>query len=144
MPSVLDEVVATGQVVRGKLLVHHRSHFDQQVRLLNDRWTLEIVVRRLQATRSGQANRYYWGVVIAALSAHTGYTPDELHELLKMRFLPKRLTMAKGNGEIHGEYVLGGSTRKMTVSEFFAYVEQVRQFAAELDCYTPDPNEVDL
>lgn len=144
MPSVLDEVIATGQRVRDKLVIHHRSHFDRQVRLLDDRWTLEIVVRRLRATRSTQANRYYWGVVIAALSEHTGYAPNELHELMKMKFLPKKLALADGNGEVHGEFVLGGTTRTMNVQEFYAYVEQVRQFAAELDCYCPDPNEVDL
>ena len=140
MPSALDEVIATGQIVRGKLVIHHRAHFDSQVRLLDDRKTYEVLVRRLHATRSSQANRYYFGVVIAALSEHTGYSPNELHELLKMKFLPKKLALADGNGEVRDEYVLGGSTRHMNVSDFYAYVEQVRQFAAELDCYCPDPN----
>ncbi len=138
MPSVIDEVVGTGRVKAGRLFIDHRRHFDQQVRAMPERWTLEVLVRRLRATRSPEANRYYGGVVLAALSAHTGYTVDELHDLMKMKFLPRALALNDGNGEVKGEYVLGGSTRKLTTGEFHAYVEQVRQFAAELDCVVPD------
>lgn len=143
MASVLDEVVATAQVQGGKLFINHRRQFDRQIRALPERWTLEVSVRRLRANRSLQANRFYWGVVIAALSAHTGYTPDELHDLMKMKFIPKRLVLNDGNGEVHGEFVLGGSTRQMTTAEFSTYVEQVRQFAAELDCDIPDAESGD-
>lgn len=142
MSSVLDLVVGTGQMKHGRLFINHRRQFDQQLRGLDDRWTLEIIVQRLRATRSVQANRYYWGVVIATLCAHTGYTPDEMHDVLKMKFIPKRLALLDGNGEIHGEYVLAGSTRTMTTADFSEYVEAVKRFAAaELDCDIPDASE---
>ncbi len=76
-----------------------------------------------------------------ALSDHTGYTVDEMHDLCKAQFLPKRLAIADGNGEVVGEFVLGGSTRRLTTSEFHDYIEQVRQWAAGLDCDIPDPQE---
>ena len=37
--------------------------------------------------RSGQQSKYYWGVIVEMISQHTGYTPEEVHELLKQRFL---------------------------------------------------------
>lgn len=131
MSSVLDEVVGTAQVRRGKLFIRHRAHFDAQVARLDERWILEISVRRLRATRSIQQNRFYWGVVVESLSEHTGYTPDEVHELLKQRFIPKKLALCDGNGEVKGEFVMGGSTRAMTTAEFHEYIESIRRFASE-------------
>ena len=37
--------------------------------------------------RSNQQSRYYWGIVVQILSEHTGFTKDEVHELLKRKFL---------------------------------------------------------
>jgi hypothetical protein len=59
-----------------------------------------------------------------------------------MRFIPKKLAVCDGNGEIKGEFVLGGSTRKMNTSEFQDYCEQIRRWAAtELGVDIPNPNE---
>jgi phage protein U len=143
MSSPTELVVGTASVRRGKLFINHRRLFDQLVAQLDERWTLEVVVKRLRANRSIQANRYYWGVVLATLSAHTGYTVDELHDLMKMKFIPKHLALLDGNGDVQGAFVLGGSTRQMTTKEFADYIEAVRQFAgAELDCYIPDAGDV--
>lgn len=145
MSTVLDEVVGTGQVKGGKLFISHRRAFDQQVRLLDERWMLEVTVKRLRATRSPQANRYWWGVCLALASEHTGYTPEELHEIAKQMFIPKKLALCDGNGEVVGNYVMGGSTRTMNTSEFYAFAERFKQWCAEkLDLYIPDPNEAPL
>lgn len=141
MASVGDLIVATAQTKGGKLYIRNRRAFDEQIARLDDRWELEVTVTRLRATRSPQANRYYWGVVMEALSQHTGYTPEEMHELCKAQFLPRKLAVSDGNGEVVGEFVLGGSTRSLKTNEFYEYVERVRQWAAELDCYVPDPRE---
>ncbi len=140
MAAVLDEVVGTGQVKHGKLFINHRRQFDQQVRGLDERWILEVIVRRLRATRSTQQNRYWWGVCVELVSQHTGYTPDEVHEIAKQMFIPKRLAVQDGNGEIQGEFVIGGSTRQMNTAEFSAFTERFKQWAAEtLDVVIPDP-----
>lgn len=141
MSAVVNDIVASGSIKSGKLFVHNRRGFDQQIAQMREGWQVEIAVTRRRATRSLQQNAYYWGVVIQALSDHTGYTPDEIHDICKARFIPKRLAMQKGNGEIVGEFVLGGSTRSLNKNEFYEYVEQIRQWAAELDCYIPDPGE---
>lgn len=93
-----------------------------------------------RATRSLQANAYYWGVVVHELSEHTGYSPDEMHDFLKAKFIPKRLAVVKGNGLICEERVIGGSTAKMNTNEFYEYCASIKQWAAEtLDVVIPDP-----
>lgn len=144
MASVLDYVVASGRVQQGKLVIRDRRHFDRQIAQLKDTWELEITVQRKYATRSPQANRYWWGVCLHLVSEHTGYTPEELHDWAKTQFLPKHLVFADGNGEIVGDYVLGGSTRKLNTTEFYAFVERFRQWAAEtLDVAIPDPEPLE-
>ncbi len=100
---------------------------------------LENAVR---VTRTVQSNRWYWGVIVQAIADHTGYTPDELHDVLKMKFIPKRLAICDGNGVIQDEFVVGGSTRAMSTIEFSEYCEAIRRWAAEdLDLSIPDPDE---
>jgi hypothetical protein len=138
---VADDVVASAQIRDGKLFIRNRREFDRAIAQMKDGWEMEVTIARRRATRSPQANAYYWGVVLQALSLHTGYTVDELHDICKAQFLPKKLAINNGNGEVVGEFVLGGSTRSLNTNEFYEYVERVRQWAAELDCYTPDPGE---
>ena len=103
---------------------------------------VELVVSRRKATRSAQANAYYWGVVLEALHRLTGYEPDELHDICKAKFLPKRVAFCDGNGEVVGDYVVGGTTTRLSTNEFYDYVERIRRWAAdELNCPIPSPHE---
>ena len=145
MASVLDEVTALAKRKGRKLFIQNRRQFDALVSQLDDRWQLEITVKRLRATRSAESNRFYWGVVLAAISDYTGYTPEELHDVLKAKFLPKHVAFADRNGEVVEEYVLGGSTRGLNTKEFSAYIERIRMWAAaDLQVYIPDANEAPL
>ena len=121
MASVADEVSALARIRGRRLFIEDRRRFDDRVSRLDDRYDYEIAVRRCYATRSIQANRFYWKVIVGAISEHTGYTPDEVHEFLKAKFLPKRLAMCDGNGVIVDEFVIGGSTRKLKTDEFNDY-----------------------
>jgi hypothetical protein len=142
MSSVADLIVATAEVKNGKLFIKNRRQFDQQVSQFKDGLMLELTLSRRRATRSVQANRYYWGVVLHLIAEHTGYTPDELHDVVKQMFLPKVLALTDGNGEIKGEYVIGGSSRQLKTNEFYDYVEQIRRWAAEsLSVDIPGPDE---
>jgi hypothetical protein len=139
--SVADEVVAIGEVRNRRLFIQNRREFDERIARLSPDWQLEISVRRLRANRSIQQSRYYWGVVVEMLSEYTGFTPDEMHEWLKMKFIPKKLAVCDGNGEVDGEFVVGGSTRKMTTTQFEDYMRTIREWAAEkLDVVIPDPD----
>lgn len=142
MSAANDLVIASAVMKGGRLFIRNRRAFDLSVSMLHEDWELEVTVKRLRATRSLDQNAYYWGVVVQLLSEHTGYTPDEIHGLLKAKFLPKRLAVCDGNGEIQDELVLGGSTRNLNKLEFGDYMESIRQWAAEmLDVVIPDPDQ---
>lgn len=141
--AVADQVVSFARMSRGKLLIQDRVDFDRQVSLMNDKWQLEVIVRRLMATRSWLQNKAYWGLVIDRLVKHMDYqySPNEVHELLKAKFLPKALALTDGNGEIVHEYVMGGSTRGLTTAQFSEYETQIRMWALEkLGLEIPEPD----
>jgi len=102
---------------------------------------VEIIVRRAYATRSTKANAFYWGVVLQALAEHTGHLPEELHDILKAKFLPKALAVCDLNGELRGEYVIGGSTASLSVEEFSEYMNRIIRWAQdELGVVIPQPD----
>lgn len=141
MAAVNSDVTAFGTITDGRLYIRNRREFDQQIRQLREGCEVEIEVTRRRATRSQSQNRYYWGVVVHLISEYTGFAPDDMHELLKAKFIPKRLAVCDGNGEVCHEFVLGGSTRKMNKIEFGEYMETIRQWAAEsLNVVIPDPD----
>jgi hypothetical protein len=141
MPGA-DLIVAEAHVKNGRLFILDRQRFDETVRAIDPRWPLTVRVERLKATRSQQANRYYWGVVVHYLSEHTGYGPDEMHDVLKALFIPKAMAILDGNGEVKGEVVLGGSTRQLKTEEFMDYIERIRVWAMDhLGVVIPLPNE---
>src|SRR5689334_22007093 len=100
--SVSELIVASATIKDGRLYIRNRRDFDEQVAQMREGWQLELTLRRRRATRSPQANRYYWGVVLEKLVRHCdhNYTPEELHDILKAKFIPKTLALADGNGEI--------------------------------------------
>lgn len=130
-------------IIDGKLYIRPSARSAlQEALLLWPDGPATLTVERESVTRSTQANAYYWGVVVEALADHTGYTPDETHDTLKIKFLPKAVAIRTGNGEVIAEFVIGGSTRVLKVGEFFDYVERIRQWAFEMldvDIPPPDP-----
>lgn len=84
--------------------------------------------------RSSAANRYYWGVCLAIMAKHLGYTSEELHEGLKAKF--------RGREDITTGLVIARSTRTNS-AEFWDYIAQVREWSHQfLGVYIPEPNEV--
>ncbi len=136
-------VTASGHIKNGRLLIRDRKAFDACVAGLRDGWEVEIEISRLRATRSGQSNRFYWGVVLKTISDHTGYSAEEVHDLMKAKFLPKHLAFTDGNGEVVEQFVLGGSTRKLDTGEFSEYMNKIIEWAAgePLCLYIPDSEQ---
>lgn len=128
--------VFSGRVdAQGKVSVTDRPGLLAYCRTLADQ-AIELTVRVRRPRRSDQANRYYWGVCVALIAEHLGYSPEEAHDALKMHLL-----------KVHKDSPLPTvmSTAKMDTAQFAAYVEQVKRFAAtELGIYIPEPNEVEL
>ena len=143
MAAVKTDLVASAFVKQGRLIIRNRRVFDAQIRQFREGAEVEIEVTIRQATRSLHQSAWYWGVIVESISDHTGYTPDEVHEFLKMKFIPKKLSVTDGNGEIRDEFVIGGSTCKMNPSQFGEFCESIRRWAADsldIDIPDPDPN----
>jgi hypothetical protein len=135
----MGDVIATGEVRSGRLKIRNWNAVQEAVIHMRD---CEVLIRieRARATRSLNQNRWYWGCVVGLVADHTGYTPDEIHAIYKAKFIPKPIALANGNGEICGEFVIGGTTTQLDTQEFAAYCESIREWAAdELGVVIPDP-----
>lgn len=115
---------------------------ESKQKLFNHLKSLENVyrveIKRYTENRSGNQNRYYWGVVIQMFSEYSGFFPDEVHELLKNKFL-KYDKAFKDTGE---SVTISRSTTDLDTWEFEQYLEQCRIYAATvLEIVIPLPNE---
>ena len=122
-----------GRVSRGSLQADSRFHsYLGSLEGLE----IEIVVRKKRSKRSDQVNRYYWGVVVSMIADHCGYTKDECHDALKLKFLGSR---PDENGLTKMR-----STASLSKDEFSQYLNSVVQFAAiSLSVFIPGPNDVE-
>jgi hypothetical protein len=122
-----------GRVLGGKLCLERKEEFGARVRSLEGK-PVDLVLRQHRRSRSGQQNRYYWGVVLAIFGASVGYSAEELHEALKHKFLRD-----------HPESPIPRvrSTTDLNTKEFSEFVEKVRKLAAEMGCPIPSPGEAD-
>ncbi len=127
-----------GEVRDGRLYMLNRRQYDDYLTRLEG-LPVAITIDRMYGVRSGMANRYYWGVVVRTLAVFTGYTKNEMHDVLKIQFLAP-VTIGVG-----GEVMKGvPSTRKLTTIDFFEYVESIRLWAGErLQCYIPQPTSAE-
>ena len=140
----MEEVVTTAQLVKGRLRLRNWNRVASELARMRD-CELRVAITKARATRSNQQNRWYWGYVVGLVAEHTGYTPDEIHEIYKAKFIPKTLALANGNGEIVGECVIGGTTTRLDKLQFSEYCEAIREWAADaLGVVIPDPNEASV
>lgn len=124
---------------QGRIHMDAPEVFRQSARALAGKH-VELTLKAKSSRRSDRQNAWYWGQILELLSQKTGYTPDELHEYCKSRFIPKRLAICDGNGVVIDDRVIGGSTTKLSRSEMTDYCEAIRQFAAEdMGLVIPDP-----
>ena len=100
--------------------------------------------KSVKPTRSLLQNKYYWGVVIKALSEEIGYEPEMMHEYMKDCFLNKyKEAYGMPDG---GEIKYGKSTTNLTTKEFDDYVYAIRIWAdsfLSLDIPLPQRTQFD-
>lgn len=124
------------KVVDGKVYFLDRFNFDKAVKDWEGRkaW---ITIGGRKNTRSTNQNAYYWGVVVDMLAKYLGYFPDEIHEVLKQKFLPAREVRLN-----EGVIIIPESTAKLDSAQFEDYLEKIRVWAAtDLNFTIPLPNE---
>lgn len=86
---------------------------------------MELTLRAYKPTRSEMQNRRYWKI-LTLISDHTGHDKDELHEMLKMRFLGTQESTIAGETITHQR-----SSAKLKVSEFAEYMEKCESWMIE-------------
>ena len=78
-----------GQIKKGVFKLDNRDAFFSEVASFTDQRAY-ITFSTDKPSRSLNQNNYYWGVVIEKLSEKLGYTKDEMHDILKFKFLGVR------------------------------------------------------
>jgi hypothetical protein len=124
------------KVINGKIIYTYPSKMEKQLEKL-DNTSVVVEIKKNTVKRSGALNQYYWKVVVGILTDELGYAKEEMHEVLKSKFLYKK--------ELIGdEWIrVSISTTKLTNKEFLDYIEKIKMFAStELSIYIPDPNEI--
>jgi hypothetical protein len=92
-------------------------------------------------SRSDQQNKYYWGCVVQILSDELGYTQEEVHEIIKDKFLCVRVPLKNPKGlEIFGW--IKKSTTSLDTKEWEEFMTKIREWASQvLGIWIPEPNE---
>ena len=94
-----------GEIVEGQIKLDNEKEWDEIYKKYSGQ-SVEISVRFLGKRRNSKQNRFYWKVVVNGLASHFGYTSDEMHKALKLKFdVP--------------------STSKLSVMEFNEYIENI-------------------
>jgi hypothetical protein len=123
-----------GTVSKGRVILDSKDSYIDYLSGMEGK-RVGVAIHKERKSRSDQQNRYYWGVVCKILGDHLGYTPDEMHDIYREKFL-------KIPGE-EGRPDRIGSTASLSTAEFETYQEQVRMWASqEFGVYIPLPNEV--
>lgn len=131
----MDKLEFNGYVKGGVMYIRNRADFDKDVKRFEGK-DVEIIVQKKRMVRSIQQNRLWW-LYVSILSDSLGYEKEEIHDILKFKFL-KRERIIEKTGEVI-EYL--ESTTRLTRSEFSEVIEQLIRWAATMDIILPMPNE---
>ena len=127
-------MIFVGSVKEGKLILDLPASFNRYLMTLEGK-RVTCEVKKFVKKRTDLQNRYYWGVIVDILSRELGYEPEEIHLMLRERFL-------RIHDEQHPDFVIAKSTTKLNTQEFNEYIEAIQRWAAqELQIYIPDPTE---
>ena len=99
-----------------------------------------VDVKKQRNTRSNMQNNYYWKCIVQELSDFTGFFPDEMHDILKVKFASEWQSIIIEDVNV-GVQTLN-STSRMNTAEFELYADQIRIWAmTELGIRLMLPNE---
>jgi len=114
-----------------KLLITH-------LKSLGDNYVVEV--KQNKNTRSMNQNRYYWKCIVQELAKELGYTVDEMHDALKIKFSSEWSQIEYKDKLIPLHSVK--STTVMNTKEFEQYCESIRIWAiTDLSIRLKAPND---
>ena len=109
---------AFGTIKNGKLILNNERRFNDNLNIFEGE-EIEIRIKVRTNNRTIQQNSLYWKW-INIMSEETGFTKEEMHELIKYKFLKR--TSINNNGV---EEVKLKSTTSLTVKEFTKLMDDV-------------------
>ena len=90
---------------------------------LSKQWDIEV--KEFKSNRSTAQNKRYWRL-INELGSFLGYEPEEMHQMMKYKYLSYRQEM------LGDEMVVIPTTSQLTIKEFIEYCNNVERFAVGL------------
>lgn len=131
-----------GEVVEGKMKLYDQERFLKYVRSFRrddgEPVKITLTLKKFRKQRSNEQNAYYFGVVVEMLADELGYTPEEMHDALKWKFLRKKGV----------NIPTVRRTSDLSTVEFEDYLSNIRMWASlppeqeGLGVYIPNPNEI--
>ncbi len=120
--------VLKGQVKDGRILleVSDKGKLAAMIRTLEGK-RIEMVLRGEKSRRSTPQNSLYWAVYIPAFCESTGYTPEEMHEAFKIKFLSRD----------DAKFPTVRSTGALSTAEFSDFIDKIERLAAEYQIFIP-------
>jgi hypothetical protein len=97
---------------------------------------MAVEIKPYVSKRSVDANALYW-MWIAVVAEYTGYTKDEMHDVMRARYLP--IKSREIDGIILTELT---STTTLNTKQFSDYMREIEVFAVENDIKLPYPEEL--
>ena len=129
----------------GKLILDNLTLFQWDLENYKGK-DIELIIKGVKDTRSSRMNRYYFGVIMKALTDHFNkeqtfnkkIDAETTHNLMKDRFLGKIFGMLPNGRAIEATE----SSKGLTNEEFISYFENIIAWSAELfGLIIPKPNE---
>ena len=99
-----------------------------------------VDVKKQRNNRSMMQNNYYWKCIVQTLSEELGFYPNEIHDILKVKFASEWQSIEVNNNKVGLQVI--NSTATMDTKAFEIYAEQIRIWAlSELNIRLMLPNE---
>ena len=99
-----------------------------------------VDVKKQRNNRSIMQNNYYWKCIVQTLSEELGFYPNEIHDILNVKFASEWQSIQVNNNKVGLQVI--NSTATMDTKEFEIYAEQIRIWAlSELNIRLMLPNE---
>ncbi len=118
--------------------INDKPRYNENLKQFKEGEEVWITIDNKKAQRSNAQNKWYW-VCVELLSDFSGHTPKEIHEFLKLEFLPKKIIkIGKTQKEV------AGSTTKLTTSQMIEYMMRVQAFASSEGLELPVPQDRDI
>lgn len=127
-----------GNIVKRKLKLfeHEKEAIKRWCTTFKDGTKVDITIKKHKSARSNAQNRYYWKVVVGILADEFGYESDEMHMVLREKFL-------RIHDDKHPDFVIAKSTTKLSTVEFIEYIEKIQRWASiEHSIFIPDPEKI--